>query len=89
MRDIKFRGKTESGEWKQGSLLQWPDGKAMIYDTLLEAERNNARRETLDKVCDWINSHINNYVVPRSVNGIRMTVVDTGFTEDLRKAMER
>lgn len=36
MRAIKFRGKTESGEWVYGSLLTWPDGKAMIYDTLLE-----------------------------------------------------
>lgn len=35
MRKIKFRGKTESGEWVYGSLLTWPDGKAMIYDTLL------------------------------------------------------
>lgn len=35
MRTIKFRGKTEGGEWVYGSLLTWPDGKAMIYDTLL------------------------------------------------------
>ena len=35
-RMIKFRGKTESGEWVYGSLLTWPDGRAMIYDTLLE-----------------------------------------------------
>ena len=35
MRTIKFRGKTDGGEWVYGSLLTWPDGKAMIYDTLL------------------------------------------------------
>lgn len=35
MRTIKFRGKTEGGEWVYGSLLTCPDGKAMIYDTLL------------------------------------------------------
>ena len=35
-RIIKFRGKhIETGEWIYGSLLVWPDGKAMIYDTLL------------------------------------------------------
>lgn len=35
MRTIKFRAKNEKGEWVYGSLLTWPDGKAMIYDTLL------------------------------------------------------
>lgn len=35
MRTIRFRGKTDSGGWVYGSLLTWPDGKAMIYDTLL------------------------------------------------------
>jgi hypothetical protein len=35
MRTIKFRAKKKSGEWVYGSLLTWPDGKAMIYDTLL------------------------------------------------------
>ena len=34
-RIIKFRGKTDDGEWIKGSLLTWPDGKAMVYDTLL------------------------------------------------------
>ena len=34
-RTIKFRAKTDSGEWVYGSLLTWPDGKAMIYDTML------------------------------------------------------
>ena len=35
MRTIKFRAKNKSGEWVYGSLLTWPDGKAMVYDTLL------------------------------------------------------
>lgn len=34
-RTIKFRAKTDSGKWVYGSLLTWPDGKAMIYDTML------------------------------------------------------
>jgi len=35
MRTIKFRAKTTHGYWGYGSLLIWPDGKAMLYDTLL------------------------------------------------------
>ena len=35
MRTIKFRGKAATGGWVYGSLLTWPDGKAMVYDTLL------------------------------------------------------
>ena len=36
MRQIKFRGKhAKTGEWIYGSLLTWPDGFTMIYDTLL------------------------------------------------------
>lgn len=36
MREIKFRGiDVKTDEWVYGSLITWPDGEVMIFDTLM------------------------------------------------------
>ncbi|MCR5578611.1 MAG: hypothetical protein K6F74_05295 [Prevotella sp.] len=44
--------------------------------------------QMIDKACKWLDENAAKYLIDKSVHGVKMTGLDTSFTEDFKKAME-
>lgn len=44
--------------------------------------------QMIEKACKWLDENAAKYLIDKSVHGVKMTGLDTNFTEDFKKAMK-
>lgn len=44
--------------------------------------------QMIEKACKWLDENAAKYLIDKSVHGVKMTGLDTSFTEDFKKAMK-